>query len=126
MALDKDKKQSPIALLYGRVAKLEEIVEGLQVIVAELQAAKPVPRVRSSINKTEEFNGEVEPEVRDSGMGHMGYEDRIQSCINAAKILPPNKIKNGRHSPEDIRALVGFPVSDEMMDDIYAKFSHEL
>jgi len=78
-----------------------------------------------SINKLETFNGEVENnDDQYSGM-RMNDDDKIVSMTNAVKILPPNMIKNGRHAAENVRAICGFAVTEEMLDKVYANFKHE-
>lgn len=109
------KKPDPITLalqeLQERVTNLEQKILGLE---------KP-----RSIQKVETFNGEEAPEPHHGPM-KMNHEEQLFSMTNAAKILPPNLIKNGRHARENIQALVGFLVSEEMMDEMYATFKHEV
>jgi hypothetical protein len=81
----------------------------------------------ASIHKVEEFNDETIPEQREKVSNIFDkytYEDRIFSARNAAKILPPNLLVDGRHTPENISALCGFNVVN-MMDDIYADLVHD-
>jgi hypothetical protein len=97
-----------------RILELEDRVTTLEA---------PRPSRPSTINRVE--LGEVEPEVREDSNMKMGFEDKIISMTNAVKILPPNFIKDGRHKKEDVQAICGFIVTDEMMDDVYANFTHE-
>lgn len=64
---------------------------------------------------------EVKEEVKPMGME---MEHKLQSMTNAIKILPPNMIKDGRHLKENIQAICGFMVLDEMMDEVYKDFVH--
>jgi hypothetical protein len=41
---------------------------------------------------------------------------------NAIKILPPNLIVEGRHAKQNIEAICGFKISDEMMEEVYSKY----
>jgi hypothetical protein len=76
------------------------------------------------IQKTEEFNQEA-PVYREETSMKMTSEEKIQSMRNAIKILPPNYVVNGRHSKQNVQALVGFMVTDEMMDEAYQTITHE-
>lgn len=81
-----------------------------------------------SIQKFEKHD-ETPPPVNDyegnSNM-RMNYEFKLISMTNAIKILPPNLIKNGRHSRENVQAICGFMVDEEMMDAVYKDFKHEV
>ena len=74
-----------------------------------------------SVQKIEDFNGEVVPEIREDAKLKMQANDKIQSMKNAIVILPPNLIKDGRHAAHNIEAICGFKVSDEMMDAAYSE-----
>jgi hypothetical protein len=77
-----------------------------------------------TIQKFEKTDKETpEPEYDKRPMG-MDYEHKIQSMTNAVKILPPNMIKDGRHLKENIQAICGFMVTDEMMDLVYKDYVH--
>ena len=114
------------------VSSLEKIVDTLKVEIEllkerldefeeKLNTKKPVTK---SINKVEQFNSEVIPDVKQESNIRMGYDDMINSMVNACKILPPNLIFEGRHTQENIQAICGFMVTDEMMDEAYSRFSH--
>lgn len=78
------------------------------------------------LQKVETFNNEVVPEREEgSGMTSWSEQDKIDSITNTIKILPPNMIKNGRHSIENIQALNCFKVTDDLIDKAYANFTHE-
>jgi len=82
----------------------------------------------SLLTKVETFNGETVPEhvEKEGSIGfRMSLEEKVQSMINTAKILPPNMIKEGRHLKVNIQALNCFHITDEMMDLLYKDFKHE-
>jgi len=47
--------------------------------------------------------------------------DKLASMQNALKILPPNLLQDGRHSPENVQAICGFPVTEEMLNAAYER-----
>jgi hypothetical protein len=82
-------------------------------------------KVEDSIQRVEVVNGEKIPTEGEMYFGmKMTDEDRIYSMTNAVKVLPPNMIKNGRHLRENIQALVGFIVTEEMVDKVYENYKH--
>lgn len=94
--------------------------------VADLEAKKEVKLASvKSIQKVEGFNGEELP-PKDEGKDGWSYGEQINCMKNAAKILPPNLIQNGRHARENIEAICPFKVTEDMMDSLYAEFSHEV
>ena len=101
--------EKEVATLIAKVAILEE---------------KVLSSRKSSINRVEVFNGEVETTPDENRGIKMTAEDKITSMRNAAKILPPNMIENGRHIKENIQAICGFIVDEDMMDEMYTGFSH--
>lgn len=78
------------------------------------------------IQKVEKFNGEEVPVIETTGMNRWDRQDMIDSIINTIKILPPNMIKNGRHLKENIQAINVFKVTDELIDEAYQIFQHDL
>jgi hypothetical protein len=106
--------------LIAAVAEFTAEVFALRASISEL----PAPKKSVSINKVESFNGEVEP-IKEENL-KMQYNDKIQSMRNAIKILPPNLIENGRHSARNIGAICGFIVHDDMVDEVYETFTHEV
>lgn len=79
------------------------------------------------LHKVETCNGEEIPEVVEDKQGlgfQMSHEEKLQSMLNAVKILPPNLIKEGRHSIENVQALNCFKVTPKMMDEVYEKYTH--
>lgn len=94
--------------------------------VADLEAKKEVKKTSVNlVQKVEDFNGEAVP-PKGNSMADYSYEDKLQNMKNIASVLPPNFIKDGRHSLENIQAYCCFPVTEEMVDDLYADFSHEV
>lgn len=109
-------------VMRSRFDDLERRFEELKTLVM----SKPVDATKgfqAQINRTE--LGEEQP-VREDTRMKMALEDKIISMRNAIKILPPNYVKDGRHSKENVSAICGFVVSDEMMDEAYKDFSHDL
>ena len=86
--------------------------------------------VMNFLHKVETFNGEQIPEREEeekSSFGaNMSHEEKLQSVLNAVKVLPPNLMKNGRHVKENIQAINCFRVTDKMLDEVYANFTHEV
>lgn len=107
---------------YAEMTDLSDILARLTVI-----ETIPAPEVKlvKSIHKTEDFNGDYPDPPREESNAKMNRQDKLFSMKNAAMILPPNHIINGRHSRENIQAICGFPVTEEMMDELYATFKHE-
>lgn len=111
-----------VDVVADNINKLTIEIDALIARVAELEA-KTAPR-KSGINRVEQFNGEVETVPDDNRGLKMTSEDKINSMRNAIKILPPNMIENGRHIKENIQAICGFVVDEDMMDGAYTGFSH--
>lgn len=106
--------------------QLEALAREIEILIAKVAAIEEkilTPR-KSGINRVEVFNGEVETTPDDNRGIKMTVEDKITSMRNAAKILPPNMIENGRHIKENIQAICGFIVDEDMMDEMYTGFSH--
>lgn len=106
--------------------QIDVLVKEIEILIAKVAAIEEkmlTPR-KSSINRVEVFNGEVETTPDDNRGIKMTAEDKITSMRNAAKILPPNMIENGRHIKENIQAICGFIVDEDMMDEMYTGFSH--
>jgi len=118
-----DKATESIIDYEATVDSLLERVFNLEVAVAQLLEKKPQGK---SIQRVEKFNDEEVPEQRESSAIKMTDSDKIMSAKNAVKILPPNMIVDGRHSKENIGAICGFVVTDEMMEEIYFDFKHDL
>jgi hypothetical protein len=97
-----------------------DLIERVQIL--EKLCIKPEGK---SINKVEKFNNEVPSTIESYNGLRMGEDDKIQSMRNAIKILPPNMIVDGRHLKENIEAVCGFKVLDEMMDAAYEGIAHE-
>jgi len=105
---------------------LEKEVAALLIRIEDLENKINKKGIKgSSINKVESFNGESELEPREEAGFRLTAADKIVSAKNAAKILPPNLIVEGRHTKENISAICGFQVDDDMMDEIYLDLVHE-
>jgi hypothetical protein len=102
--------QGVIAILEGRVVTLEKKLE------------KPEGK---SINRIEAHSGEVASTIESYNGLKMDESDKVQSMVNAIKILPPNMIVKGRHLKENVEAICGFKVDDEMMDEAYKGIVHD-
>ena len=98
--------------------QLEKLVNELQLEVAELKAYMMRNKETQDLNKVRPADG-TEPEHRESNL-QMKHPHRIQSMRNAIKILPPN-LKNefGRQSLTNVERIVGFKVTEDMMDEAY-------
>jgi hypothetical protein len=91
-----------------------DLIERVELLEKKLD--KPEPKL---INRVEKFNDEVPSTVESYNGMKMGASDKIISMRNAIKILPPNMIVDGRHLKENVEAICGFKVFDEMMDEAY-------
>ena len=103
------------------IAALQKRIDALELAVLHPRHYEKL----GSINRTEICNGEQEVPPREESRAKMCPEDKIDSMRNAMKILPPNLIKNGRHHHENVQALCGFLINEEMMDQAYAGFKHD-
>jgi hypothetical protein len=110
------------------INSLVEILADLNERVLLLEANTKIEKGPSgrSIHKVEDFAGEVATPVSEYvGLNRMDYNDKIASARNACMILPPNLIVDGRHTAENVGAICGFIVTEEMLEDIYATITHE-
>jgi hypothetical protein len=98
-----------------------ELLQALLVRVEVLETQMVKKSSGPSINKVETFNGEVETPIEGYNGFRMGEADKIQSMRNAIAILPPNMVdkETKRHRGENIQAICGFKVTDEMLDAAY-------
>ena len=104
-----------IEQLETKVASLEEKIFGLYVQIEVLndRVLKRYKQQEATINNVENVQPYEDTKLR------LNLADKIQSAKNAAAILPPNLIVDGRHSKENIGAICGFIVDDDMWDMIY-------
>ena len=101
--------------------QLLEIVKDLTARVEVLEQTAQRRHSGVSIQKVEPL--EVMPEKQETR--EWGTEaEKLQCMINAVKILPPNMIKDGRHSTENVNAICPFKVTEDLMDLLYSNFSH--
>ena len=107
-------------VLENKVSTLEMEVELLKERITELET-KVVKKATplKSINKVEDFNGESETKPYDDNKLRLNDLDKLTSAKNAIKILPPNLVVEGRHTKENIGAICGFIVTEEMMELLY-------
>lgn len=108
-------------------ATIEELLKrvcALENTIADDKENK-TKKQEATINKIETYNGDATPTAHEDSAMRLNYSDKIFSAKNAAKILPPNLIVEGRHSRENISAICGFQVTEEMMDEIYLDFKHD-
>lgn len=104
-----------------KLAAKQKYAERIAVQKEQKEVVAPEP---VTIQKFEQHDVETpEPKYEDRPMA-MDYEHKIQSMTNAIKILPPNMIVDGRHRKENVQAICGFMVTDEMMDLAYKDFVH--
>lgn len=106
------------------VDELMERISNLEVKVETLEKKLDKPEGKL-INKVEKFNDEVPSTIESYNGMKMDVSDKIISMQNAIKILPPNMVVNGRHLKENVEAIVGFKVSDEMMDAAYEGIEYD-
>jgi len=100
--------------------ELEKQVKDLTKRVEALEDSKKRYADSSNLNKGDTRHGE--PELRDDKGLRMGHRDKINSMVNAIKILPPNLVNEfGRQSLTNVERLVGFKVTPEMMDEAYER-----
>ena len=119
-------KFEPLKVESEDIKRLEKEVSLLLTRVEDLENKINKKIIKgSSINKVEAFNGEADLEPREEAGFRLTSADKIVSAKNAAKILPPNLIVEGRHTKENISAICGFQVDDDMMDEIYLDLVHE-
>ena len=105
---------------YALQTRINELVEQIRDIEKKLEK----PKI-TSINKMEKFNDEVASTIESYHGMKMEESDKIISMRNAIKILPPNMVADGRHVKENIEAICGFKISDEMMDEAYEGIVHD-
>jgi len=99
---------------------VEKMIEAAFVKRDERDAGLLAQRKVATIQKVETFNGETIPEQQVSDVRRLMNEDEtIQNIKNIIAILPPNLIKDGRHSYPNIRALGGPHLTDELIDKVY-------
>jgi hypothetical protein len=108
------------SVLENKVSTLELEIEILKERITELET-KVVKKATplKSINKVEDFNGESETKPYDDNKLRLNALDKLTSAKNAIKILPPNLMIEGRHTKENIGAICGFIVTEEMMELLY-------
>lgn len=104
--------------IEARLEKIEVRLERVEAYIDDVRKAKEEAK-KYSIQRVETFNNEEVPPMQNDGL-RMNYEDRLQSMKNAIAILAPNFAINGRHTRQNIEAIVGFKVTDEMVDAVYA------
>lgn len=108
------------SVLENKVSTLELEIEILKERITELET-KVVKKATplKSINKVEDFNGESETKPYEDNKLRLNALDKLTSAKNAIKILPPNLVVEGRHTKENIGAICGFIVTEEMMELLY-------
>lgn len=101
----------------------EQKLEAKRKYAERIASEKEQKEVVAPDKLLEKVEREAPTEYETRPMG-MDFEHKIQSMSNAIKILPPNMIVNGRHLKENVQAICGFIVTDEMMDLAYKDFVH--
>ena len=117
MSLDKR-----VRVLEGIIIELAKENKDMNERLRAFETGKRGTNAEPSLNKVETFNGQRTPEK--ASKLEMDKEHKMQSLVNAIKVLPPNFVKDGRHSLENIEAIAGFKVSPELMDELYSKYKH--
>jgi hypothetical protein len=121
MAPDEKKKgpSQTITSLAKELRELRDEFNALKEQVTNFVTKDNAAKARKPFLKVEEHYGEKVPEQRKETNIKMDDYYKLQSVKNACKILPPNRIVDGRHDLEDVSAICGFKVSDEMLDAVY-------
>lgn len=136
-----EKLDKGLELVFSTIKSIVEDIEftnaaeRLNIIMDDLYAlrdafnaatltARPAEQ-KDSIHKVEVFNGDEASAIETYTGIKLNESDKLFSMLNTIKILPPNLIKNGRHTKENVAAICGFAVTDEMMDKVYAGYKHE-
>lgn len=113
---EKKKPAGPMAALSIKIKKLEAAFE---VALKRIDAIEN-PALKKSIHKIEEHAGEKEVNQRAGRLSMQHPEVMLQSAINASKILPPNLLnKKGHHTAENLQAICGFEITEEIYKAIY-------
>lgn len=104
-----------IEQLEVKITEMDKIIFDLlkQVEVLNDRVLKRYKQQEATINNVENVQPYEDTKLR------LNLADKIQSAKNATAILPPNLIVDGRHSKENIGAICGFIVDDDMWDMIY-------
>ena len=104
-----------IEQLEIKITEMDKIIFDLlkQVEVLNDRVLKRYKQQEATINNVENVQPYEDTKLR------LNLADKIQSAKNATAILPPNLIVDGRHSKENIGAICGFIVDNDMWDMIY-------
>ena len=121
MALAKKqiKKEETCVCSCTCESKIETLVAIIDSLVDRVSELEKKRSGKASIHKIEDFSGDVETPVEEYSGMRMKYEDKLISMQNAIAILPPNLMVNDKHTPENIGAICGFLVTDDMYDELY-------
>ena len=103
-------------------ASIADLLEPLNARLEKLEA-KVFATAPKSIQHVETFNNETIPELVDNM--RMNVDDKIQSMINAIRILPPNLMVDGKHTAGNIGAICGFIVDDDLLNIAYKDIVHD-
>lgn len=129
MAANNEKKKINVMSLNKRLLIVEKVCialteanKELEDRIEELVAQLNKPAAEPTLNKVEQFNGQRTPEPKDNM--EMDDEHKMQSMVNAITVLPPNFVKDGRHSKENIEAIAGFKIAPEQYEELYANWKH--
>ena len=129
VTLKKVMSKDAIKAIKKEVVMPNVTKEEFDAVVARLERLEALAfgpkEVTKSINKVEAHTAEEASTVESYNGIKMGLSDKINSMRNAIKILPPNMIKEGRHSKSNIEAICGFKIDEDMMDQVYIDFVHE-
>jgi hypothetical protein len=119
-----EDSNAKIEVLSDIIAKLMDKMEELENKVNTLQKNKLEPK-GLSINRTEQFNNEQPSTPHEERSMGMNFDDKLQSMRNAIAILPPNMTIAGKHTRENVQAIVGFLVDENMLDRAYQGIKHD-
>lgn len=98
--------------------RIEELATGFAYDLGVLEERMFPSRSVSGLNKTEAWDP-APVETYEQSRLKMNREDQMLSAANAIRILPPNRLQDGRARREDVQAIVGFSVDQEFLNEVY-------
>lgn len=104
------QKKETVASL---TVKVRDLTKRLEAIEGKKEAKQAEYRKDKSIHN-------VDPNAQEHDNMKLGYWDKVESAKNVAVILNPKLLNDdGRHTPENISAVAGFHIDEQMYEDIY-------
>jgi len=117
-------KKAPVVKAPDYSKQIKDLNNSVNDLICRLEKLEEIKNTpveeKKILHKVEQFNGEVVSEIEEGNSMKMALSDKIQSMRNAIMILPPNMTdSNGKHIRENIQAICGFMVNQEMLDAAY-------